>query len=630
MKVLNWFAASFLLAFLAACGGGGGSSGSTGAGGGGGGGVVLPPSATPSSIELLADSASLPSGNGSIQITAVVKNANNAGMPSQTVTFSTTSGNLSIADNGITKDTGVAAAALTVGADKSLRNITLTAVAGAARATLVIPVVGTKVKVNGDLSMQAGAVVQYSVKLTDSSGTAIANRPVSLTSRLGNAISNSGTANTDFNGVFTFAYTANNAGIDTLTASGLGAVDSIALNISNIDYQLLSPSANTNVPVNTLQAISVRYRVGGAGQTGQNVTFSTTRGVLSSSSATTDGSGVATVSISSASSGLASVVANITGVGQVTLPLQFIATTPASIALQANPGALPPNSSGGDASQAAIEAIVRDVSGNAVANRLVDFNLALDTSGGRLSQPSATTDLNGRASVQFISGANSTASNGVVIGASVRGSSPLVSNTTRLTVNGESLFISIAFGNTLGNENETTYKKQFSIYVTDANGIAVTNKNITLRVIPTVYGKGFLTYSAGQPEFQGQPAIPGGWVYGSYVSCLNEDLNLNGQIDPGEDINNDGRLQPGLPVFTRPGSVTTDSTGLVSFDLLYGEQYASWLTVRLEARATVGGTESVSSIQYFLSALASDLSATTTPANVVSPFGRATSCTNPN
>jgi hypothetical protein len=566
-----------------------------------------------------------------MQISAVVKNANNVGMPNQTVTFSSTSGNLSNSNDGITQNTGIAQAVLTVGADKSVRNITVTAVAGEARATLVIPVIGTSVKVNGDLSMQSGTVVRYSVKLADSAGTGVSLRPVSLTSSLGNPISNSGRGDTDSNGVFTFLYTANIAGVDTLTASGLGAVDSISVNISNIDFQVLSPAANTTIPVNTSEAISVRYRVGGTARVGQNVTFSTTRGALSASNSATDGSGVATVNISSASSGLASVVANIAGVGQVTLPIQFIATSPASIALQSNPGALPPNSSGGDTNQAAIEAIVRDPNGNAVANKLVDFNLINDTSGGRLSQPSATTDLNGRASVQFISGASATASNGVVVGASVRGSSPLVSNTTRLTVNQESLFISIAFGNTIGNENETTYKKPFSVYVTDANGIAVPNKNVTLRVIPTVYGKGALGFSPGRAEFQGQAAIAAGWDYASSVFCLNEDTNLNGQLDPGEDSNNNGSLQPGLPVFSRPGTVTTDATGLANFDLLYGEQYALWMNVRLEARATVGGTESVSSIQYFLSALASDLnSQQTTPANVRSPFGTSSICTNPN
>lgn len=630
MKMIKLLATGAFFVLLAACGGGGGSAGSTNSGGGGGS-TTIPTTATPATIELLTDGASLGSGGGStLAISAVVKDTNNVGMSAQSVTFSVTSGNLSLANGGVSNSSGVASANLAVGQDKTLREITLRASSGSASAVLVIPVVGTQVIVNGPLSLKTGDFIRYSLKLSDSAGNPISGQEVRLVSSLGNTISNSGVAQTAPTGIFEFTYTANNPGIDTLTASGLGATSAIRPVISAIDFVVRSPSASTVVPVGTPQPVTVRYSDGTNNLAGRIVNFSTTRGSLSAPSAVTDASGDATVTVSSTSAGPASVVATIATVGQVTLPLQFAAITPASVALQANPGAVLPNPAGTTNNQAAIEAIVRDVNGNAVFGRQVNFNLVSDSSGGSLSQPSAVSDVNGKASVQFIPGAISTAANGVVVQASVVGF-PAVTNAVRLTVNGESLFISIAFGNVISNEDVTLYKRPFSVYVTDANGGAVAKKAITLRVIPITYGKGVLSYLDAQPATSTTAAISAGWGYASRTVCPNEDTNLNGQVDPGEDINSNGTLQPGIPAFLRPSTVTTDDSGFARFDLIYGEQYALWINSRIEARSTVGGTESVSSIVYFFEGLAADFTdAAVSPANRISPFGTIQSCTSPN
>ena len=129
--------------------------------------------------------------------------------------------------------------------------------------------------------------------------------------------------------------------------------------------------------------------------------------------------------------------------------------------VQANPGGVLPNATGTTLNQSSIEAVVRDATGNAVANRQVNFSTLVDISNGTLSPGSATTDANGRAQVQFIPGASSTPANGVVIQAEV--ASTAIRSTTSLTVNGKSLFITIGFGNTIGNVDETTYTKDFSV-----------------------------------------------------------------------------------------------------------------------------------------------------------------------
>jgi hypothetical protein len=101
-------------------------------------------------------------------------------------------------------------------------------------------------------------------------------------------------------------------------------------------------------------------------------------------------------------------------------------------------------------------------------------------------------------------------------------------------------------------------------------------------------------------------------------------------VAAGEDINGNRTLEPGNVVIASPGSVTTDSSGVASFNLLYGEQYAFWVDLNIEARATVAGTESRRIQTYSLGALAADIdTSTVTPAGVVSPFGRANACNNP-
>jgi hypothetical protein len=159
------------------------------------------------------------------------------------------------------------------------------------------------------------------------------------------------------------------------------------------------------------------------------------------------------------------------------LPLQFVAVAPATLVLQANPAAVAPNRSG-SSNQATVEALVRDAAGNAVANRQVNFTTLQDVSNGTLSPGVATTDSNGRAQVQFIPGANTTPAGGVVIQAQVASTSIVA--TTAMTVNAQALFISIGFGNEMSNFDQTTYEKEFTVYVTDVNGVAVGGQSIVL------------------------------------------------------------------------------------------------------------------------------------------------------
>ena len=122
------------------------------------------------------------------------------------------------------------------------------------------------------------------------------------------------------------------------------------------------------------------------------------------------------------------------------------------------------------------------------------------------------------------------------------------------------------------------------------------------------------------------------WVYSatSPTTCINEDNNRNGILDTGDvDLNVDGRLQPGIPAAIT-SSVVTDALGFAPFTLRYGKNYAMWVDTQITAKSLVGGTESKQMQSYGLEMTITDAKAEGSPANVVSPFGTATICTDPN
>lgn len=568
-------------------------------------------------VEVLTSSNTLPSAAGEAVITVFVKSGANVGLEGQTVVFSASSGTLQVT-TAVTDASGAASARLTAGSDKSLRNITVTARAGSTTGSVVVPVTDTTVTVAGSGSLQSGSGASaYSVRALDSAGNAIAGAVLSASSALGNAVSPA-SATTNSTGVASFNYTPTVAGSDTLSVSGLGAVTKTTIVVSSIDLSVLSPASNTSIAVGASQTVTVRYRAAGVGVAGTAVTFSSTRGSFSPTVSTTDANGDASAVLSSATAGSATVVAQISGVGQVTLPVQFAAGAPSTLAVQANPGAVQPNAAGSTSNQSSIEAVVRDANGNAVANTAVSFSILQDLSNGSLSPGVALTDSNGRAQVQFISGSTSTANDGVRIQATAGAAS----GQTTLTVSGRALFITIAFSNTISDVDPTTYTKAFTVAVTDANGAAVANQDLTLTALPQDYNKGQMNYDATSSL----------WVSAPSVTCLNEDANKNGILDSGEDSgtngNRDGKLTPGNVALITPGTVTTAATGRASFELQYGKPYATWVRVRITARGTVAGTESSQFVLLTLPVAVADIGdSTIPPAGRNSPFGQSAVCT---
>ena len=604
MKILKGMGALIALAALVSCGGGGGSAGTSP--------FVKDPdgsgSSAATSIDVLASSVQMGTAGDQVTITAVVKDAGNASLADAPVTFSADTGTLTNAAT-TTDSAGVATATLSTGADRSNRTIVVKVSSGAVTGSVAVEATGTKLSYQGATTVPLSGSTTVSVTLEDSSGSAIAGLPVKVSSKLANGLSDTGVT-TDAQGMSSLTYTATKIGTDRLAFSGAGATVSKDIIINGENFTFVSPAADTSIVVGKTKALTVRYLSGNVPQANVTVNFAATAGTLSAASAVTDGAGNATVSISSLSASPATVQATLTGgvLAEATLPIQFVAETPDTLVLQVNPTAIAPNASG-TAQQAEVLATVTDANANPVKGVTVNFNRTADPSGGNLSSASQVTDSRGQASVQYIAGGSTTASNGVKLRASVA-SAPTVFGNATLTVNQSALFIALGTGNTISNLDDQTYQKDWVVYVTDSNSIAVPNVTLTIKVLPQEYGKGSLTFNNG-------------WkVAAGAVSCPNEDANFNGVLDAGEDANHNGTLEPGNVISVTPGVVKTDSNGRATISLIYAESYAPWMTVRLRAEAVVAGTESSKESIFTVAGSSADFSnEDVPPAGAISPFG---------
>ena len=359
LRFLSYLTTLIMVVFFTACGGGGGSASVAGAMPAASAPVVT---AIPDNVEVLTSANILPSTSGSsVEITAFVKNSANVALLGQTITFSASSGTLQ-SSSAITDSSGAVTAKLTAGSDKSIRDIKVTVTAGSASGDVIVPVAGTRISIAGSGSLQVGSpTTQYAVRAVDSSGTPIGGSKITVSSTLGNVL-NVSSLTTDSTGNATFLYTPNIAGSDILAISGLGTTEKITVVVNAIDFLVLSPTSNTSIPIGTSQSIRVKYKLSGIGIAGKAVAFSTTRGIFAVSTSTTDANGEASVNLSSSTAGPAVVVAQISGVGSVNLPVQFVAITPDNIVIQANPGSVLPNTAGTTANQSTLQATLESES----------------------------------------------------------------------------------------------------------------------------------------------------------------------------------------------------------------------------------------------------------------------------
>jgi hypothetical protein len=645
MRTIRWLTALAALA-LAACGGGstsgcngnfaGGSCGTTGA-------------SAVASVILVSDTASIPSDNSvPANFTAYVRDGNNNFVANVPVIFSADTGGVSVTQ-ATTDTNGVAKAAISTLGNKTNRTITVTALADKIKATATVDVAGTTIAVQGPTSLTTGQQGSYSVALNDSAAKGIAGATVTV-SATGGVTAGSTSFVTDNQGRGTVTLTGGTSGTGTLTVSGMGQTATASVQVSGNALSFTSPSANTNVPLGQTQSITVNYLVNGAAPNpAATISLATTRGQLSVSSVTTDGSGNATFTITSANAGGAIVTATVGAAASASLPLQFISQTPAHIDVQPSLFTLAPNTPPKTDQQSTISAVVRDSANNLVTGALVTFNVT-DVSGGYLTVSSATTDLQGRAQTVYVAGSATSAANGVHVTGNVLNSSGAIvdSKTVDLTVAKRQVFISIGTGNGIvANSSKTQYQKDYIVQVTDSNGAGVSGVALSMSVLSNFYFKGYRI--KGTTDWTDCYTVPidqctnmaglGATVFPHTDSahndlwgCQDEDTLVaatahNGILDPGEDLNGNGKLDAGNIALVSPATITTDANGFATVSVFYPEEYAYWVQVTLQAQTQVQGTAFFAQSTFMLPGLDTDFQIANTPPGPTSPFGIGNSCT---
>lgn len=583
--------------------------------------------------------ASAGSANSALAIRALVLDANNVVVANAPVTFTTDSGALS-ASKSTSDANGIATVNLNTGTDPATRSITVTATAPGAAATAVkVSVTGTTLTLNASPTVTAGASTSLTAVLTDSSGNPLPNRPVTFSATrnpITTASNQPSPTVTDSSGKVVLNYKGNVDGVDIITVSSTGETTSTTITTVSTSFSVAAVNASnavqTSANTETCQAVLVRDFNGDQPRAG-TVTVSTSRGAVYSdsncsfplASAVSLSIGRATVYVKASSPGIATLTANSSATGSsVQGTVEFVSPLVASavISVQTSPAVIGANIAGSTSEQSVLRAVVLDKAtlGNPVKNARVAFSIVSDASGGTLSQPSEVlTASDGSATVTYIAGATATATDGVVIEARIVSGVSSAAATTKLTVAKRSLFITAGTGNSIEAPSTSTYRKEYTVFVTDAAGNPVNDVAITASVRPRHYRKGYRVFDTAS----------GAWRAIVTAECNNEDLDSNGVLGAGEDINLNGRLDPGTPL-NITSTARTGANGTAVVSLTYPKDRVGWIDVDFTIRGQVSGSEA-SYVGYTeLPGSAEDFATKNSPPGQTSPYGTASSCTDSN
>ncbi|UDL04416.1 Ig-like domain-containing protein [Marinobacter sp. CA1] len=599
-KFLARASAFSLTLFLAACGGGDGSSSLAGGGDDGNGddsnGTRV------GTVQLLTSSTQIGSSESSSStLTAQVKDNNGILLEGIDVQFSVNNNGTLQVERGTTDASGTAVATLSPAGDRRNRTVTVDARSGNKQDSVDVAITGTSLAIEGPSSIGFGDTATYRVLLNDSEGNPIPGVAIQVSTNI--TSTESASLTTSQSGEVEVSLTAaQSGGQDTMSVSAFSGESRIAttkpITISSDGFAFAAPSVGSELKINEPHTLAVRWlRNNAPVADGSQVKFSSTRGTISPSNGTAPTSnGVASVTISSTSAGPAIITAKDPGSGLATeLALEFIATTPNAINVQANKTQLDFNES------TEIVATVRDANNNLVKGQAVNFVVTSDGSNGSLSASEAATDSQGRARVVYTGGSADSGKNGVVIRATAGNN---LTSTVSLTVTRQALRIALGTGNQVVEPDSVRYEDPFVVIVTNANGSPV-EAEVELSVLPTAYKKGgYINQELKDGELEDLEK----WRQVVTTTCSAEDTNRNGILDNGEDTNQNGTLEPTYSAATSSPSVTTSADGSADFFIVYPQSHCNWVEVELTAAVKVGGTESIERSNFTLGCAESDLS----------------------
>ncbi len=529
-------------------------------------------------------------------LTVQALDRNNAALEGATISVRSTGGVLS-SSSVTTESNGTATFTLTSGSITSAEVVTITASSGSTVATETVSVLGTTATFTTDtnsVGLDGASSATLTAYVRNGGGTALEGVDVVLDSDLGYIDGSSGpvTLTTNSSGLVTALFTGGStAGTATITLSGPDTA-SLSILISDAQFELTDTQGGS-VNISNSDTITLTWiDAAGAPVSGETVSFAATKGSF-------DTSGNNFIDVVTNASGIASTVFHPTAVGDDTivvessvatgslessLDLTILAGDPASITVNVNPSVVS-LSSGGIIPEATVKATVLDDNNRAVQGVEVAFSITGPGGGEGISPAKSVTNAAGVATAVFTSGGQISSQDGVVITAKVV-DDPSVSDSVTMTIANQAATIKIGYTNQILTQSigsaEDVYAMPFTVLVTDTNGSAISDQQVSLSVYPTYFKTG--TY-ADNDEID---------TYTFTGIFANEDDNRNGILDSGEDdtfIN--GRLDPG-GVVSITSSVTTDSNGFAAFNLVYAKAYGRWTDVEITATTTVSGTESTS------------------------------------
>ena len=576
----------------------------------------------PASLDLFGSSTQLASsGSDNIELIALAKDANNVLLEGIDVTFSVNAGaSLQLGNGGsvaITGVDGIARATLSTQNNQENRTIEVTASTATFSQVLEVQVVGTQININGSSSAILNDPVPLTISLVDSDGNGIANKTVTLSATNGQLSDTSPV--TSVEGQITINYASAVAGSDTVVAIALNSQSEFTIAVQEDDFSFVDASIDNEaveVELNTETELTVQWLKNGTAFANGNVTLTTSRGLVAVDTASTDSEGNVAFSIQSNNAGFASITA--TGldaqgneVNARTL-VEFVATVADNIIVDGTPDSVGPSGQ-----TSTITSVVRDPNGNLVKGKVINF-VVDDVSGGTISPNQATTNRSGIASTVYTSNAVSSFE-AVKVYATVA-DTPTVSDFTSLTVGDRAFDISIGTGRLIEAPQQSSYSKEFSVFVTDPDSNPVPNALMTFSAPSVKFTDGGV-YRKGTWSYDEDNNI---WIQVITATCANEDVDGNGILDESEDFNNDGLLTPGN-VVSIPSTSTTDINGQALIDILFAKQFGAWVDVDISVKAESAGSESSESQEFSLPVAAADLVDDASPPPS-SPYGQSSNC----
>ena len=185
----------------------------------------------------------------------------------------------------------------------------------------------------------------------------------------------------------------------------------------------------------------------------------------------------------------------------------------------------------------------------------------------------------------------------------------------------------LSIGDKITALNDLQYQLPVVVQVAELDGAAIPDATVSLSIKTTGFYKG--TYQQAATS----------WVQDITVTCLPEDANNNGVLDPGEDVNNNGLLEPNIPSITsnstetptlNPGTqkLETDENGFGFFSITYPKAEGTWVDVELTALVSGGLPENRAVQSFSLLVLKAEVEEVEVfHPFVFSPYGESADCT---